>query len=174
MKGLKIALAFQVLFFTAWAAQLHTAHHGARVVWLETRPVDPRDYLSGHYVALALSIHERGNLPCTDLRPGAEFFIELVPTARAVRTDQGEVAIWRATACRPRPEPGEGVWARGTMDARQPWRPLKYGVERFYVNEGSSLRYAVMGDVVAKVSVSRSGSMRVLDLPRLVPPSPGP
>lgn len=174
MKGLKLALGFQLLFYTAWAVQLHTAHEGARVVWLETLPVDPRDYLSGHYVALALSIHEPGNLPCAELRPGAEFFIELAPSTRTVTTDQGEVALWRAAACRPRAESGDGVWARGTVDPQRPWRPLKYGVERFYVNEGSSLRYAAMGDVVAKVSVSRSGSMRVLALPRLVPAAADP
>src|SRR6185436_20888926 len=55
-RWLYVALAAQVLFFSAWGARLLTSHRDVGIVWLATEPVDPRDLLSGNYVALRYPI----------------------------------------------------------------------------------------------------------------------
>ena len=52
MNTLRVALAAQIVFFAGWATYLFHSHADAREVWVETAPVDPRDWISGQYVAL--------------------------------------------------------------------------------------------------------------------------
>lgn len=142
----KITLAAHLVFFAAWGAYLLFAHSGAAVVLLETDPVDPRDFLSGHYVTLRYKIGEPAGCP-----PKGPVWIKL----------EREGEFWKRRECAAK-KSGTGLWARGRVENGRP----RFGIERFYVNENSPLRTAVSGDVSAKVSINAAGSARILELVR--------
>jgi len=170
---LRLALAAQLLFFTGWGGQLLTSHRGADSVWLETEPVDPRDFLSGHYVALRFPIGRPAGKGCAvrAAAPREAVYVQLVPSGRTVASSEGPVEIWEAGTCRTDPPPSttDDRWIVGTPE-RSTVRTLSYGIERFYVSETSPLRSARSGQVIAKVALNATFRPRILDLvPRLTP-----
>lgn len=144
MKPLKITLAFQLLFFAGWGAYLFQAHAHGTTVLLETSPVDPRDWISGHYVTLRYPIGEAGDCPYA-----GKVWIRL----------EQDGAYWKRRECSSARR-DDGLWLRGTR--RGPF--VSFDIERFYVNEDSSLRAARSGTVAAKVSINAAGLARVLEL----------
>ncbi|MCK5358303.1 MAG: GDYXXLXY domain-containing protein, partial [Elusimicrobiales bacterium] len=57
MNKLKLILIIQLIFFTGWGIYLLTSvDPNASDIYLETEPVDPRDMISGTYVALSYKI----------------------------------------------------------------------------------------------------------------------
>ena len=166
---LRVALAVQVVFFAGWGVMLLRSHRDADVVWLATVPVDPRDLLSGHYVALRYSIESPAAATCNvgmGRRP-VTVYVRVARGEGTVRTAEGEVAIWEAVACQeevPDAIPG-ARWIAGRLADRD---RIAYGIERFYVTETSALRSASSGSVVAKVAVSAAWEARILDLVPIV------
>ena len=70
----KIAIAvvvLQMLFFAGWAVveERRFVDPDSASVVVKTVPVDPRDYLSGQYMALAYEFSGRGSLKVTDPGP---------------------------------------------------------------------------------------------------------
>jgi uncharacterized membrane-anchored protein len=156
------ALAAQLIFFGAWGARLLTSHRDVAVVWLATEPVDPRDLLSGNYVALRYSI---ARTYCdVDGTTPVPVWIELAPIGGEVTTADGTVTVSSQTQCRAMPpEPGEGGhWIRGTLEPRGD--RITFGIERMFVAETSPLRTATTGSVVAKVALNDGSEPRLLDL----------
>jgi uncharacterized membrane-anchored protein len=172
-------LVLQLAFFAGWGTLLLTSHRVAATVWLETAPVDPRDLLSGHYVALRYAIAAPDAGDCTALRAesaGGELFIALAPSGRTVATTQGPAALAEAVRCQatpPEPAAGAGAtWIVGTLAAQgADGLTLQFGIERFYVPEDSPLRQARSGDVVAKIAIDDAFRPRIVDLVGILRPT---
>jgi uncharacterized membrane-anchored protein len=177
MRGLRVVLVLQLAFFAGWGALLLTSHRDAATVWLETAPVDPRDLLSGHYVALRYAIAAPDTGDCAALRAeaaGGQLFVALAPSGRTVATTQGPAALVEAVRCQATPpEPGAGVtWIVGTLAAPGgDGFTLQFGIERFYVPEDSPLRQARSGEVVAKVAIDDAFRPRLVALIGILRPT---
>jgi hypothetical protein len=156
------ALAAQLLFFGGWGARLLTSHRDVAVVWLATEPVDPRDLLSGNYVALRYPI-ARTYCDADGTTP-VPVWVELAPIGTEVATADGMIAVSSQTHCRTiPPDAGEGGrWIRGTLDPHTD--RITFGIERMFVAETSPLRTATTGSVVAKVALNDVSEPRLLDL----------
>jgi uncharacterized membrane-anchored protein len=164
MRWLRIALAAQLAFFAGWGGLLLTSHRDAGVVWLATAPVDPRDLLSGHYVALRYPIAAANEAQCEPVPEDVgtrTVWVQLVPQD-ALATAEGAVAISTAVSCLSEPPPpASGVWIRGTLDRSG---HIAYGIERMFVGEDNPLRSAQSGSVVAKVALNEVYEPRLLAL----------
>lgn len=163
-RWLRIALLAQVAFFAVWGARLLTSHTDAAVVWLVTEPVDPRDLLSGHYVALRYAMGTSEGARCPrELRDSAPraVWVELILGADTAMTAEGVTALWEPVQCLAEPPPPAGVWVLGTLEADG---RIAYGIERMFVAEGSALREARSGSVVAKIGVNDAHEPRILGL----------
>jgi uncharacterized membrane-anchored protein len=168
MKALRIALAVQVLFFAVWGGYLLTAHRGGKEIWLETQPIDPRDFLSGYYVALAFPIGNPSVPGCPPAPDQAdEIYVRLEPGNALSFAGGRPVRLWEAVECYTGPgKPPEGTWAKGEKNPSGWGSRYLYGIERFYVSEGNALRNARSGDVVAKASLNDRHELRIVDLVR--------
>lgn len=162
---LRALLAVQLVVFAGWGAKLLTSHRDAGVVWLATEPVDPRDLLSGHYVALRYPIASAGREGCEGLTAAdaaAVVFIQLVAGGDPVPTSEGPVVLSEAVTCRrERPARGSGTWIMGRVDDGG---RVVYGIERMFVAEDSPLREARSGTVVAQVALNELFEPRLIAL----------
>ncbi len=160
---LRIALALQMAFFALWAGSLLTSHRDAGVVWLETEPVDPRDLLSGHYVALRYVVATPAGAGC-QAGPGEAVWVQLSPSGETVATTDGMVPIHGAVDCRrvPPVETAGQVWMTGRIDDRPGGGRITYGIERMFVAEESPLRVAQSGTIVARIAVNDAFEPRLL------------
>lgn len=175
---LRLALGAQLAFFGVWGAQLLTSHDGAKVVWLATKPVDPRDLLSGHYVALRYRIGSETAAGCEHVPDAGPtpVYVRLEESGERIYTVEGAVAIVEAVGCQeelPVPSAGEH-WIAGVAGQGRGGGDVDYGIERFYVPEDSALRTAVSGSVVAKVAIGDDFSARIVDLVRTLDPTEPP
>jgi hypothetical protein len=156
------ALAAQLIFFGGWGARLLTSHRDVAVVWLATEPVDPRDLLSGNYVALRYVV---ARTYCdVDGTTPVPVWVGLAPIGEEVPTAEGTVRLSSQTQCRTiPPDPGDGGnWMRGELDPRTD--RITFGIERMFVAETSPLRTATTGTVVAKIALNDVSEPRLLGL----------
>ncbi len=168
MKKLRIVLAAQLFIFIAWGGWLLSSKNtAAGEFYLETQPVDPRDLLSGTFVALNYDITNPQAGSCEEaLKTGtwSTFYVKLEGRGRTARTAQGEVTVYEAVDCA-RTAPEDGLWAKasayGGFNGRS---SARYGIERFYLNENNPLKDARSGSVVAKVKIDRSRQLVLIDL----------
>jgi uncharacterized membrane-anchored protein len=161
---LRVALAAQLLFFAGWGGILLTSHRDAGIVWLATEPVDPRDLLSGHYVALRYSIASAIGPDCTPPADGdVPVWVQLAENGETITTDDGYAVVSDAIACQPwLPDAGtDVVWIAGKLDASG---RIVYGIERMFVAEESPLRHSTSGTVVAKVALNDRFEPRLVGL----------
>jgi uncharacterized membrane-anchored protein len=168
-RWLWIVLAAQVAFFTAWGAHLLASHEHARVVWLTTEPVDPRDLLSGHFVALRYVIASPTTPDCKALladHAAQSVFVQLAESGPPIVTPEGDAMVSQAVSCRREPPPmGSGaIWIAGRVAAVGQQGAVTYGIERFYIPESSAIRDARSGSVVAKVAINDAAEPRVIDV----------
>jgi uncharacterized membrane-anchored protein len=103
---------------------------GVRVL-LETRPVDPRDFLRGDYVTLDYvisDVHDK-------FSPGEDFPEEKkqqnIVYVTLLLDDKGVASVSGASFSRPR----EGLYLQGWLDKRAQW--VDYGLGVYYVPEGT-------------------------------------
>ena len=164
-RWLRIALVAQVAFFAVWGGRLLTSHRDVAVVWLATEPVDPRDLLSGHYVALRYAIGSASGALCERQPPDSAprpVWVELAVGEATAVTAEGVTALSEPVRCvTDEPPPLSGIWIRGTLESDD---RVTYGIERMYVAEASPLRQAQSGSVVAKVGVNDLYEPRLLGL----------
>jgi uncharacterized membrane-anchored protein len=182
MKYLRLVLLLHLLFFGAWGVKLLHSHGDGESVWLATSPVDPRDPLAGHFVSLrfdqlqmreAFACGHRGSV-------GRGVYIRLAPAGETVHTEKGPRTLWVPVECKcDRVEDSDTrTWLRGTwLSSRNMLVSedrLEFGIERFYMAEGSPLRNARTGSVVAAVRINRHRKGRITDLLflRTTPPKP--
>jgi len=159
---LRLVLAAQVAFFGVWGAMLVRSHAGAPSVWIATEPVDPRDLLSGHYVALRYRMSSADAVGC-GAPPGTTVWVRLAETGETATTADGPVPLVDAAGCvteRPAADPGER-WIAGTVEPERGRGRITYGIERFYVPEASALRGVGSGQVVARLTIGENGTARI-------------
>lgn len=165
MKKLRIALGAQLLFFGIWGAWLLSSRNtAAPEFYLETSPVDPRDLISGTYVSLSYEISTPQAEACFPLlRNGHSLFVKLENRGKTAATAQGPVPVYEATDCSLETRDGYG-WVSATPEIGGPRLVARYGIERFFINEGNPLKDALSGSVLAKVKIDGSRQLVLLDL----------
>ena len=160
LKLLILVLALQTAWLLAIVATQEHALATGKAILLETRPVDPRDLLSGDYLMLNYQISDvptglfspplKKNLPY-----GTKIFVALAPGTNQF------YAVTRASTNEFAPAANE-VLLRGETANR--WRDatnsvhVAYGIERYYVAEGTGNPH---GKLTAQVVVPASGQARL-------------
>lgn len=166
MTKLRMVLAAQLLFFTAWGGWLlFSKNSGSPAFYLETVPVDPRDMLSGTYVALTYEISrpQAGICPSI-LNSGRDFFVKLENRGRTANTAEGQVPVYEAAGCAGYAPPDEQGWTHADPQPGLPGPSARYGIERFYLNENDPRKDARSGSVIAKVKIGLDHKLVLLDL----------
>jgi uncharacterized membrane-anchored protein len=167
MKKLRIALGLQLFFFAAWGAYLLSSKNtDSPEFYLETVPADPRDLISGTYVALSYEISDPKAGNCYAM-PEKSFYVKLESRGKTSGTALGRVPVYEAVDCARniRNEPG---WARTGSESRA--GAAKYGIERFYLNENDPRKDARSGSVLAKVKIDGRRQLVLLDLVNKIQP----
>ena len=165
MKKLRIVLAAQLLIFIAWGGWLLSSKSTKSAeFYLETQPVDPRDLLSGTFVALNYEIANPQARACREaLKKGDAFYVQLEARGRTAATALGEVPVYEAVDCNG-DDPEGGLWAKASPYWGTGRATALYGIERFYLNEDNPLKDARSGSVIARVKLNRSRKLVLLDL----------
>jgi len=143
-------VAVQVLFFAGWAAVEQRRHFTGGVILVRTAPVDPRDLLSGQYMALSYEFSrgpgfrdlgrepKEGETVWVVLRSAGEFHVPAYyQFARPDRLMPGEAAI---------------------VGRREGWRNV-FGIERYYVAEGTAT--PAQQDTTVRLRVGDDGGVRI-------------
>ena len=171
MNKLRMVLMIQLAVFTAWGGYLFVMNNTASPdeIYLETEPVDPRDLLSGTYVALSYAIGAPDSGGCRSLTGNAgnrRVYVRLEKSAKTVLADGRALPIFEAADCALQPVK-TGLRARGDMlDGNWRGPRIYYGIEKFFVNENDPLKDARSGSVVAKVALDRLNNLRITGLVR--------
>lgn len=161
LKFFIFVLAAQTTCLLGTVAVQERALATGKAILLETRPVDPRDLLSGDYLMLNYKVSDvPGNLfspPVkNDLAPGTTVFVALAPGTNSF------YVVTRASTNAFAPAADE-VLLKGES-ANRWWNAtnsvhVEYGLERYYVaeNTGNPPR----GRLTAQVVVPASGRARL-------------
>jgi uncharacterized membrane-anchored protein len=162
LKFFILVLALQ----TAWllgmvASQEYALAHG-KAILLETQPVDPRDMLSGDYLMLRYKI---GDVPTNlfsppvkkDMPYGAKIFVVLAPGTNEF------YVVTRASTNALAPSSNEEVLLSG-KSTHAWWNAtnsihVEYGIERYYVAEGTG--NPPRGKLTARAIVPESGHAKL-------------
>jgi uncharacterized membrane-anchored protein len=161
LKLLLLVLALQTAWILGTTIVQERALAGGKLVLLETRPVDPRDLLRGDYVTLGYKISDvtlSPPAPTNGLPPGTTVYVALEP-----RGQFHEVAL----ASTNRITAAEGqVVLKGHVrswwnSAAQNTVRLEYGVERYYVREGTG---NPSGKLTVQAAVPASGEARIKEV----------
>jgi len=161
MNKLRITLGIQLLIFAGWAGYLLSARNTASPeFYLETVPVDPRDLISGTYVALSYEIADPKAPNCSAM-PGHYYYVKLESRGKTAVTAQGPVQVYEAVDCSRDPYDKTG-WALTSAESRA--GAARYGIERFFLNENDPRKDARSGSVLAKVKLGKSNQLQLLDL----------
>lgn len=170
MKNLRIFLGAQLLFFGAWAGFLLTSRSSASPEFLlETVPVDPRDLLSGTYVALSYPAANPGAPACRALlRDALSMYVKLEDSGVKAQAGAGELPIYMATDCSGEKRSG---WAKAKIEPAWGGTRAQFGIEKFFLNENDPRKDARSGDVLARVKIDDSGQLVLLDLVLKNPPA---
>lgn len=163
LKLLLLVLALQSAWILGTTFVQERALAGGKVVLLETRPVDPRDLLRGDYVTLSYKISDvpLGLFSPTltnGLPAGTTVYVALEP-----RGQFHEVAL--ASTNRIAPTDGQVVLKGQTQSwwnsAAQKTVHLEYGLERYYVREGTG---NPRGKLTVQAAVPDSGQARIKEV----------
>jgi len=132
------------LLLTIIVPKERTLATGEEVV-LQTVPVDPRDLFRGDYVNLRYTISTV--LTYADFAVGDRVYVSLAK--------QGD--IWDAKAALA--SPPDGLYIKGRVSqVQQSALAVEYGIESYFVPEGSGYIIEQAGDVKVRVAVDSSGN----------------
>jgi len=164
MNKLRIALGVQLLFFAAWGGWLLSSRNSdSPEFYLETVPVDPRDLISGTYVALTYDISTPRAGNCSFRDKFGPVFVKLENRGKTANTEAGPVPVYEAADCSDNP-PQEPGWAAATMRHGFGGMSAAYGIEKFFLNENDPRKDAASGSVIAKVKIGHGRKLVLLDL----------
>lgn len=164
MSKLRIVLGLQLLFFAAWGGFLLSSRNAdSPEFYLETVPVDPRDLLSGTYVALTYDISAPKAGGCPSFAKFGPVFVKLEDKGRTANTEAGPVHVYEAADCSKNP-PREPGWAAGKLHYGFRGTTVLYGIEKFFLNENDPRKDARSGSVIARVKIDRRRQLVLLDL----------
>jgi len=166
MKALRAVALAQLAFFLAWAGWEEWKVASAPLIILETAPVDPRDLLSGQYVALRYSISNlqlTTGCPKAGTRLNTPIWVHLKPAVTRVVGGM-EWKVWTAAECslsRPAVFPvkdlTQGVWVAGIFSDSG----VVYGIERYYFSEDRIREMGRIrtGQMLVEAAVGRNGKL---------------
>ena len=164
MTKLRIVLAAQLLFFIAWGGWLLTSRNSdSPEFYLETTPVDPRDLISGTYVALTYAVSTPTAGDCRSYTKFGPVFVKLAPLGRTINLESGPAPVYEAVDCSANP-PQEPGWVSATMQYGFRGNMAVYGIEKFFLNENDPRKDARSGSVAAKVKIGHGRRLQLLDL----------
>ena len=161
-KWIRWTVTAQVLFFLGWAGLEEFRRVDVVEFLLETRPIDPRDFLSGLYMTLGYRFMDPpGSVDGREALVRLEFF-------RDVTVDGETWPVWRAilkSSPSAVDDPGltpTGGWARASVENDR----LDFGIDRYYFSEGRQEELDGLrgGQFYVLVSLGREGTLRVQDL----------
>jgi len=140
----------QVLFFTGWAAVEQRRHTVGGLILVRTAPVDPRDLLSGQYLALSYEFSRMAGFRDLGREP---------MDGEAVWVVLGQEGPYHAVryfeSVRPRAlMPGEVAM----VGRRERWRTM-FGIEKYFVPEGTVT--PSQADTTVRLRVSADGEVRI-------------
>ena len=164
MKAHRLLLAVQIIFFLGWGAYLLTSFQDSQEIWVQTDPIDPRDLLSGHFVALRFSNLERPTAQgCANGSASDSIWVRVEASEQTIQTVQGTKGVWHVVTCAAQAPQGQtGVWLRGQRQKER--GGYRYGIERYFLSETDPRRNAQSGKVIARVLVNRQHQARITDL----------
>ena len=164
LKLLILVLALQSAWLLGTAAVQEHALATGKVILLETARIDPRDLLQGDYLILNYKISDVPKnlfspLVTKDLPNGTKIYVALAPT-----TNQFYVVVKASTNQFPPSADevllkGRSAWPR--WNAATNSIHVEYGLERFYVAEGTG---NPTGNLTAQVVAPASGHGRVKEV----------
>jgi uncharacterized membrane-anchored protein len=162
LKLLILVLALQSAWLLGTVAVQEHALANGKVILLETRPVDPRDLLSGDYLMLNYKVSD---VPVNlfsppvkkDLPYGTKVFVALAPGTNRF------YEVTRASTNEFAPAAGE-ILLRGKSDQRW-WSTnsihVAYGIEDYFVAEGTG---NPVGKLTVQAVVSASGHPKIKEV----------
>ena len=152
----------QVLYVLGVAAAGYATTALGQHIVLSTRPIDPRDLLYGDFVRLRYAISEVPSSlwrdPAAPPRRRQNVYVLLAAGPDSLSSALGVYA----TA--PRPGANQAVLRGWISDVYQHSLSLRYGLERYYVPEGSGLRLEQLGQtrpLRVRVSIAPWGQSRI-------------
>jgi len=155
-----LVVGLQVAWLAATAFTSHRSLVSGRVVRLETMPVDPRDLLRGDYVILSYPFsriaRDRFHPPLpadATIQAGTPVFVDLVPAGDLYQMDHATLEDTKPTPGHMRLR-GQAVPWPGHNPATNAAIEVEFGLERFYVREGTG---QPRGKLTVDVSVVESG-----------------
>ncbi len=143
----------QVVFFAAWSVReaMRLREGSGESILVRTAPVDPRDFLSGQYIALSYEFSNPVRLRTAaeaDFGEGEMVWVVLAPA--------GEFhAPARAQRARPEGFAAGEVAIHGAMER---WR-ARFGVEKYYVPEGTPT--PSQREITVRLRVGKDGQARI-------------
>ena len=162
-RWLILVVLAQVLWVVTTATTKEIAFESGHRVLLSTQPVDPRDLLRGDYLTLRFDVSDvprdkvRGEIPAA--AGGKKIYVALIPAGKFYQIEFASFSKIPVTT--------ERVVMSGTVDDRSGWTPnqsgdaavkkplpVLYGLERYYVAEGTG---NPRGELTAEVAVSARG-----------------
>jgi uncharacterized membrane-anchored protein len=161
LKLLILVLALQTAWLLAMVITQEYAFAHGKAILLETRPVDPRDMLSGDYLMLNYKISD---VPTNlfsppvkkDLPDGTKIFVALAPgtnqfyvVTRASTNSLAPSSDAEVVLC------GNSTYTRWNMTNSV---HVEYGIERYYVAEGTGNPH---GKLTARAVVPASGRAKL-------------
>ena len=159
---LGLLVAAQVLYVLGVAGAGYATTALGQHIILSTRPIDPRDLLYGDFVRLNYTISE---VPTSLWRDAAtppkrrqSVYVLLAAGPDSLSTALG------VYAAPPRPSTNQAVLRGWVNDVYQHSLSLRYGLERYYVPEGSGLRLEKAGHtkpLKVRVSIAPWGQSRI-------------
>jgi uncharacterized membrane-anchored protein len=168
----KVTLLIQLAFFTAWGAfegfKLSRGRELHGEFLLETLPVDPRDYLSGQYMALNFAISDASRYLDSASDPNQSAAVLLAPSGKVALEGKEYPVYGSRRAVRPAPsirldaDPGQ-IWVIAQRGATH---RLQFGIERYFFNENRKDEMEKMrgGQFYAKVTAAPDGSLKLISL----------
>lgn len=158
---LGLLVAGQALYVLGVAAAGYATTALGQHIMLGTRPIDPRDLLYGDFVRLRYAISE---VPAGLWRdPAAPRRRQSVYVLLAAGPDSLSTVIG-VYAAAPRPGAGQAVLRGWVSEVYGHSLGLRYGLERYYVPEGSGLRLEAAGQthpLKVRISIAPWGQARI-------------
>lgn len=165
MKSTRIYGIFLMLFFSAYASYLfmNAAMAEDEIYYILTKPVDPRDYLSGTYVALNYEIESlpSGINSCANLPVDALISVKL-GKAKTVQSEVGDLDIYEIAECA-----NSIKKEAGWVSAHKYGKTIKYrNINRFYLNENDT-RKNNTSPCAVKIKIGKDKNPIILDVIKL-------
>ncbi|MCH7737389.1 MAG: GDYXXLXY domain-containing protein [Chloroflexi bacterium] len=153
-RSLKVAfwatVAGQIILLLAFIAVKENTLRTGTSVLLQTVPIDPRSVLQGDFAILDYEIAELpGHIV---VRTGQTLYVELL---------EGPEGVWAAGQYLEERPDSDAVFIKGTVNSRG---RLEFGIDTFFIPEGTGRIIERSTDVKVRVAVDSSGTAVIEDL----------